>query len=228
MQGEGIAKIGNECIPLKIELSEYEFDVIKGRKTGQKAESSTAFKLVSEILQDLVIKHGIIFESWTKENELVLSRMGYISEIVQHAIGTGRHKVWIRKDLLINGMVLNQTMDHYACVMEIAGVLLLAGYPADVSNYSSVDISTNINGRKIGLEYEKHNNKSTSDIINKFQAAQQNHDDVYFVCTSSNQKELSEILGAPVVIPRGSQLQDFLFDLTKSRQAEINLLDVSL
>ena len=230
--GEGIAKIGNECIPLRIALSEYELDVIKGRKTGQKAdskaESATVFKLVSETLQDIVIKHGIIFESWTKENELVLSRMGYISEIVQHAIGAGRHKVWIRKDLLINGMVLNQTIDHYASVMEIAGSLLIAGCQADVSNYSGVDISTIINGHKIGFEYEKPSNKSTADIINKFQAAQQVHEEVYFVCTSSNQKELSEILGASVVIPRGSQLQDFIFDLLKSRRADIKLLDVSL
>jgi hypothetical protein len=43
-------------------------------------------------------------------------------------------------------------------------------------------------------KYEKHNNKSTADRINKFQAAQNDHDEVYFICTSSNQKELSEIL----------------------------------
>jgi hypothetical protein len=229
--GEGIAKIGNECIPLKIELSEYELDVIKGRKTGQKALSKAqtesaftcAFKLVDLALNDLVVKHGIMFESWTKEIGFNPKKLGYVSKNVQHVIGQGRYNVWIRKDLLSNDMVGNESANHYAGVLELAGYLIQHGYPAEVNHHDSVDISTNINGSKIAFEFEI-SKKDRNVLIQKYENALKDHAEVYFICTSSNIDELTEVLGASIVIPRGAQFEEFITGFIESRKALLQVL----
>lgn len=226
--GEGIAKIGNECIPLKIELSEYELDVIKGRKTGQNSLSQTqtgsVFQLVDLALNDLVVKHGIMFESWTKEIGFNPSKMGYVSKNVSHVIGRGRYNVWIRKDLLNNDMVGNENINHYAGVLEFAGFLIQHGYPAEVNHYDSVDISANINGSKIAFELEI-SKKDRNVLIQKYENALKDHSEVYFICTSSNIDELTEVLGASIVIPRGAQFEDFITEYLKNTNT---LLEVNV
>jgi hypothetical protein len=221
--GEGIAKIGNECIPLKVELSEYELDVIKGRKTGQKALSKAqtgsvfqgVFQLVDMALNELVVKHGIIFESWTKESNFNPSKLGYIPKNVSHVIGRGRYNVWIRKDLLNHDMVGNESINHYAGVLELAGFLIQHGYPVEINHYDGVDISTSINGKKIAFELEI-SKKDRSVLIQKYENALKDHSEVYFISTSSNIDELTEVLGASNVIPRGSQFEDFITEFIKN------------
>lgn len=226
--GEGIAKIGNECVPLKIELSEYELDVIKGRKIGQNSLSQTqtgsVFQLVDLALNDLVVKHGIMFESWTKDTGFDPSKMGYISKNVSHVIGRGRYNVWIRKDLLNNNMVGNQDINHYAGVLELAGHLVQNGCPVEVDHYHTVDISTEINGKKIAFELEI-SKKDRNVLITKYENALKDHSEVYFISTSSNIDELTEVLGASIVIPRGAQFEDFITEYLKNTNT---LLEVNV
>jgi len=225
--GEGIAKIGNECIPLKIEISEYELDVIKGRKTGQKAlskaQTGSTFQLVDLALNDLVVKHGIMFESWTKEPSFNPSKMGYISKNVQHVIGQGRYNVWIRKDLLNNDMIGNESANHYAGVLELAGFLIQNGYPVEVNHYDGVDISASINGSKIAFELEI-SKKDRNVLIQKYENALKDHAEVYFISTSTNIDELTEVLGASNVIPRGAQFEEYITGFIESRKALLRVL----
>jgi hypothetical protein len=57
----------------------------------------------------------------------------------------------IRKDLLNNDMVGNESINHYAGVCELAGFLIQNGYPTEINHYDGVDISSNINGSKMAI-----------------------------------------------------------------------------
>jgi hypothetical protein len=230
-RGEGIAKIGMECIPLKVELSEYEFDVIKGKKAGRKVLSKaqsvstfpSTFQLVDESLHELIEKHGIVIEDWFKDKNLNLLNLGYVAKNVQHVIKQGRYNAWFRKDLIQNNKISPESPDHYAGVLEMAGLLLQHGYPVEINHNDSVDLSTIIDERRIAFEYEI-SKKDRTTLIQKYQNALKDHSEVFFIGTSSNIDELSEVLGASNVIPRGEQFQEFVTNLLKSRKVLYQVL----
>jgi hypothetical protein len=78
-----------------------------------------------------------------------------------------------------------------------------------------VDISANINGSKIAFELEI-SKKDRNVLIQKYENALKDHSEVYFICTSSNIDELTEVLGASIVIPRGAQFEDFITEYLKN------------
>ena len=112
-------------------------------------------------------------------------------------------------------MVGNESINHYAGVCELAGFLIQNGYPTEINHYDGVDISSNINGSKIAFELEI-SKKDRNVLIQKYENALKDHSEVYFIGTSSNIDELTEVLGASNVIPRGAQFDDFITELIKN------------
>lgn len=219
--GECLAIIDNITVPFRNVLSDWERKVIleseRTQKTGKKTESGAILKPAFGVLAGLVKQHGIIFNSWTDESHVTMQNLGFVARNAPHCIGQGMHKIWIRKDLIdCNDMVGNQSKEHKASVIEISAYLLLNGYPAEVSDYNGVDVSTVIAGKSVAIEFEL-TRKTRIELSTKYQNAlhgteknPKKHDEVYFVSTSATEKYVSEAVGLANSISRGTAFEEFL------------------
>jgi hypothetical protein len=191
--------------------------VIKGKKQGQKSYQKTSndsvFKLVHEALNDLATEHGIYFEDWIEGDTNVLSQLGFEPRTVQRAIGRGTVRVWIKSDLLNGDMVGNQSIDHYAAVLQIAGYLQQHGIKTTINHAEDVDIIAEFRQGKIAFEYERPGSHNTAELLKKKQYAENTYGRVIFIGTVENIKQLSDSVGSEIVVRRGIPLTELLTDL---------------
>ncbi len=218
--GDCIARIDMMTVPLHNELTEWEDKMIlqsnPEQKTLLQTESGDVFSLVHPGLKNLVDKHGIILSSWTNEQPYALGRLGYEARNIQHCVGGGRHNVWVRKGLLnANDMIGRESIEHAGSCLEICGELVMHGLPAVINVEEGADISTTIDGTKVGIEFQL-SRISPQVLRAKLEKGLKDHDEVYFVCTSALKEEITEVLGASNTIPRGRDFAEFLKDRLRS------------
>jgi hypothetical protein len=227
--GDCIARIDMMTVPIRNVLTDWEKRVILDsnpeQKTLLKTESGSVFSLVHSGLKELVNTHGIILAEWTKEAAFTLAKLGYTSRNIQHCIGGGRHNVWVRNGIMdSNNMIGNQHIEHKGSVLEIAGELVQYGLPVELNEHEGVDVSTSLNGDKIAFEFEL-SKKSPQVLAMKLQKALETHAEVYFICTSANKEDITEVVGASNTIPRGKDFAEFLKERLSSTKT---LSDVNI
>jgi hypothetical protein len=66
--------------------------------------------------------------------------------------------------------------------------------------------------------------KDRNVLIQKYENALKDHAEVYFISTSTNIDELTEVLGASNVIPRGAQFEEYITGFIESRKALLRVL----
>lgn len=213
--GEGLLLVGDEKIPIKFTPTKLEEQIIKGKMNGKIATTRIGITLVTDALTDIVIQQGIIFQNWLKE-DTQLTSFGYESHRCQKAIGSGMVKAWIKKDLIIGESINNQSIDHYSTVVQIAGYLQERGISVTIQHNEGPDISFEISGKKIFLEYE-HGEQNTQVLQKKKQDI--NDGTLIFIGQASNIKHLYKSVGEENVIKRGQQLADFLDQLIPTEKA---------
>jgi hypothetical protein len=126
-------------------------------------------------------------------------------------------RAWIKKDILIGDMVLNQSLDHFATVIQIAGYLQDRGIDAKISHQDGPDLSFEISGERIYLEYE-HGEQSAQILQQKKQNT--NNGRLVFIGQASNIKYLYKTVGEENTIKRGQQLAEFLDNLIEVKLQE--------
>lgn len=213
--GEGLLLCGEEKIPVKFKPTQLEADIIKGRINNKIASEHVGISLNNESLLSLVSEHGFILQDWINGDDSILSGLGYVARRVQRAIGSGLVRAWIKRDILIGDMVLNQSLDHYCTVLQVAGYLQQQGIKIDIQHLNGPDLSFEISGKKIYLEYE-HGQQSAQILQQKKQNI--NSGQLVFIGQASNIKHLYTTVGEENVIKRGQQLADYLDNLIESRQ----------
>ena len=218
--GDCIARIDSMTAPIHNTLTEWEDRVILRSnaegKTLLETESGDVFSLIHPALKALVDKHGIILSAWTDEQPYSLGRLGYESRNIQHCVGGGRHNVWVKKGLInANNMMGRESVEHKGSTLEIAGELVMNGLPAVVNVEEGVDISTTIDGIKVGFEFQL--SKISPQVLKtKLEKGLKDHSEVYFVCTSAIKEEVTEVVGASNTIPRGRDFAEFLKERLRS------------
>ncbi len=213
--GEGLLLVGEEKIPIKFKPSSLENDIIKGKINNKIASGHVGISLHNEALLSLVSEHGFILQDWIDGDDSSLSGLGYVARRVQRAIGSGLVRVWIKQDILIGDMVLNQSLDHYCTVLQVAGYLQQQGIRADIQHLNGADLSFEISGKRIYLEYE-HGEQSAQILQHKKQDI--NSGQLVFIGQASNIKYLYNVVGEQNVIKRGRQLAEYLDNLIDSGQ----------
>jgi len=174
---------------------------------------------VFESFQWLIDDHKIIFSDWCQGDHSQLLQQGYDKHKVQNIAKTGPTIVYVPKGMLHEGLVKlpglgDQTLDHYASVVQLAG--LLQQYEAEeiaIYHDQGVDISCKIGGQKVGFEYEHYNNKNLDIIVQKKEAALKKYDVIKFISSSSDIKMISKAVGERYSIKRGSSVTDFIESL---------------
>lgn len=215
--GEGLLMIRDQMMHVRFKPSEHELNVIKGCTTSTGTGTENPLTLpgytIRPELQYLVDQHNICFDDWIEGDASVLVREGYQSNMVQAALRRGQQRVWIRSELLNGDMIGNQSIDHYATVLQIAGYLTQAGIDVAVNHYDDVDLSATIGDTTIAFEYERPGSHNAQELLKKKQYAETKYSRVVFIGTVENITEMKQVLGEQNVVRRGGQLIEYINDV---------------
>ena len=213
-RGKGILIIDKTQIPIHIEPTDHEKEIIKGQyiKPDEKEKRG---RIKSELLK-LADENGVIFSDWYSGDVRELVNLGYESHSQVSAIGAGKVKVFCKKELVKeDGKIINQSKDHYFTVMQLAGHLIMNGAENVTVNHSEdVDVSCNFGGVSVAFEYERAANyKSNEDYFDKFQRAKKQYQEVLFICNSSNKKQINASINEENVVVRGNQVTEWVEEI---------------
>jgi hypothetical protein len=217
--GEGLVIVGDQVIPTKFTATEHEIAIIKGRKVDQKVESPSLYTLVHEGLKDLISDHQIYISDWLVPGQdiTLLSKQGYKQYKAQNINGKPGY-VWLPQKNVIGEMVGNQSIDHYATVLQLAAYFIMNNIPLiSINHNGDVDLIIEVNGKKVAIEYERPGSHNFNELVEKRQRAESVADVTFFVCQAGNLKEVSEAVGEKNTISRGSELIERLTELIRNR-----------
>lgn len=208
-QGEAIVTYGDQTIPVKFEATELEHSIIKGITAPQIAPTDCCYELVHEGLRSLVEEHKICFKSWLKSDPEHLRKLGYTSYGVQRVTEPKVQQAWIKN--VQNGMIGNETIDHYTTLLDLAGSLVIRGVTdIRINHNSDVDIVANINGQTIAFEYERPRTHTVDEIFIKKQNAEKQYGRCVFICQKANYDQVCQAVGKQNTIMRGIELKKYL------------------
>jgi hypothetical protein len=217
--GEGLVIVGDQVIPTKFTATEHETAIIKGRKVDQKLESPSLFMLVHEGLRDLINDHQIYIPDWLVSGQdiTLLSKQGFKQYRAQNINGKPGF-VWLPQENVFGEMVGNQTIDHYATVLQLAAYFIINNIPiVSINHNGDVDLIIEVNGKKIAIEYERPGSHNFNELVEKRQRAESVAVDTIFICQQANLSQVIEAVGAKNAIPRGSELVERLAELIRGR-----------
>jgi len=213
--GEGLVIVGDEVIPTKFTATEHEKAIIKGRKVDQKVDSPSLFMLVHEGLRDLINDHEIYIPDWLEKGQdiTLLSAHGYRPYRIQKIDGKPTY-AWLPQKNVIGNMVGNQTIDHYATVLQLAAYFIVNNIPIIAINHNDdVDLLIEINGKNIAIEYERPGSHNFDELVEKRQRAESVAFSTIFICQQANLSRVIEAVGEKNAIPRGNELIEKLAEL---------------
>ncbi|MHA1287284.1 MAG: hypothetical protein ACTSPB_07760, partial [Candidatus Thorarchaeota archaeon] len=124
---------------------------------------------------------------------------------------------WIDKTFIKpNGLIQNQSIDHYSSVMQIGAYLIQKGITdVNVDDYSGPDITFSILDEDdikhtYAIEYEMAGTHTQKELQGKKTRWHEEYENLYFVCNARYKKKLVSWIGPNYVFARGSQLKDLL------------------
>ena len=214
-QGQGLVMVNNTVTPVDFALTDLESDVILGtNKNTIKARHDSGFVVLDKRILPLAEEHDTYINDWIDGDPKSLSP-GRDRHTITRAFKPGTTSIWIGSSKVKDGKIMNQTIDHYATVLQIASYLLHRGATVNVNHHDDADVVAEINGRTIAVEYERPRSHTTQELIEKNQRAQKQYDKVLFVCTSTNYKQLAsdKCIGQNQTAARGSMLLEHLDNL---------------
>ena len=227
--GEGLLLFKDERIPIKFEPTPVEKGAIKGTiQDGEKA-APEAGNLVKKAYKKLVSKHKIIFEDWITGDSSLLLQQGFEKHQVQRVDKTGTITAFIPQGMVQNKLINlpglgDQTLDHYASVLQLAGLLVKYGFEIiQINHNAEQDIISKINGQLVAWEYERYNNKNLDIIVKKKAAALEKSDKVWFVCSSTDEKYISKAVGEDYTLTRGAAVTEILEAYKKVENLSIEM-----
>lgn len=216
--GEGLLLVGSEVIPTRFKPTSHEMSIIKGQLSagGKTQPIDASYKLVHSSLYPLVTEHKICFDDWIEGDSNIMEKYGFESLSVHKSLGgTGLLRAWYKPEILDDGNVGAESMDHYATVLQIAGYISKSGAKVTVNHSSDVDIFVEFGDIKLGIEYERPNTHSKDELIEKKMRAESKYGKVLFIGTVENIKNLADAVGINNVARRGSQLSETLHEIFK-------------
>ena len=207
--GEGLLILGNQTIPIHFKVTEQEMRVLKGTD-GEPEKTSTggAFMILNSV-SDLVIENGFCLDEWIENPDTkMMKELGYEPHLMQRVVGKGKAKAWIQTDIIDEGHIHNQTIDHYSSVIQIAGHLLKKGFEdVKVSHFDDVDVFAQIGDQTFSFEYERPGSHTEKQLAQKKINIENNNSRCFFVCPGENAKLVARAVGEQNTYTRGVALE---------------------
>ncbi|MEA3282420.1 MAG: hypothetical protein U9Q68_07650, partial [Euryarchaeota archaeon] len=212
--GEGLLILGNQTIPTQFKITDQEMRVLKGtNESPEKASPGDAFMLLKPVA-DLVIEHGISLDEWIENADpKMMKDEGYEPHLVQKVCGNGKAKAWISSNIIDGSipnkkMVYNQTLDHYATVIQLAGYLLQNGFTdVDVNHFDKEDVRARLGAQEFSFEYERPGSHTQEQLEAKRIKLESTNSRCFFVCQKSYERFVAKAVGTANTYTRGSVLK---------------------
>ncbi|MCW7077483.1 MAG: hypothetical protein OCU18_09460, partial [Candidatus Syntrophoarchaeum sp.] len=212
--GEGLLVLGNQTIPIHFKVTDQEMSILKGDSSvPKKASADGGFEVLSPVA-DLVLEHGFCLDEWILDPDPnVMKESGYEPHLVQRVVGNGKAKAWVLSEIIDrstpnNLMIYNQTLDHYASVIMIAGHLLREGFDdVVVSHFDDEDVRARLGDCEFSFEYERPGSHTEKQLEAKRQKLESSNSRCFFVCQSSYRKFVANAVGEHNTYTRGTMLK---------------------
>jgi hypothetical protein len=166
---------------------------------------------VKKAVVSIAAENHIIFDSWIECKEDPADYMkdhGFIRKSIIDAFGNGHVGVWIEKSIIVEGKIINQTIDHYATACQIIGDFILRGFECEIQHVDGPDGVVKLPGSKtLSIEYERPGTHTATQIFDKHQTNLQKYDVCLVVTTSQNYAEVQDAIGCLDVVARGEKLR---------------------
>ena len=202
-------------------LSELERELVIGKKQDATATSLT---FLNPALNAFSKERGFILADWIIRTNITPDMTkGMKKEFIQRTVGAGKVWAYIPDGLIrTDGLVQNQSPDHYFSVSGIAGWLVERGVTVSVSDRDGADIiATFSNGKTLAIEYQTSlpGNNRPNDIMQKWKNNENKYDFLLFISDTDGVKELKAIIKSDdIIIPRGTQLENRLTEIIELNQ----------
>ena len=175
----------------------------------QQAPKENDARIKDEYLH-LVKENKAVLSDWIEGEDpgYMLQMMGYELYQPQNLLSRGFVNCWIHKDIVREEKyVKNQTVDHYASVLQLTGTLIKRGKNPEIHHSDDVDVSI---GDEIGFEVEHADSHNLQEIIEKKQRGRLKYKKILFIGSKANEAVLIEGAGKDFVVRRGKQLEAWL------------------
>jgi len=213
--GEGLLILGNQTIPINFKVTDQEMSVLKGTNNEpEKATTDGAFMLL-ESVADLVIEQGFCLDEWIENPDPKLMKgLDYEPHLVQRVCGNGKAKAWIKSEIVDKTVpnkpkIYNQTLDHYASVIQIAGHLLQNEFEnVQVNHFDDEDVRARLGNQEFSFEYERQGSHTEKQLETKRIKLESTNSRCFFVCQSSYEKFVAHAVGGHNTHTRGTALKE--------------------
>ncbi len=217
--GEGLLIVGSEVIPTAFKPTDHEFAVIKGKHHGtidtEKVAEESLMLLVHPGLKDLINEHEIYFADWMQKGHDIslLSKEGYKPYRANHINGS-RIQVWLPQKNVVGNMVGNESIDHYATVLQLAGWAIMNNIPIiELNHNDKADLVIEIKGKRFAIEYERPGSHNFKELVEKKERIEKSGAEPLFICQQSNFEDVIKAVGEKNVVQRGDELISKLEEL---------------
>ncbi len=210
--GAGLLIKDDFATPITFKATDYENSIIKG--TALKDDTAGKISIDKDVAQ-LAADNQIYFDDWIHGDSIhELTNNGYKQLSTQIINGNGKLKTWIKESLISGDMIGNQSIDHYASVCQLAGILVKSGFAVEINHYSDADIIARNSGTVYAFEYERAGSHTKNEIVEKYDTHMKHYDDVFFVCSGDNHSMIKEAVGKNA-IKRGLKVKNLIDELKR-------------
>lgn len=215
--GEGLLLISSrqEVISLRVEATEQETDIIKGRYQHKKPSSVITSRILPEY-EPLKNHHGVILKEWVEGEDSYLISEGWekVSRL-QKATGKGTFSMYVPKGSIVGDQIKltslgSMTLEHFSSVVQIESYLVSQKIKCSSDHNQGADIVFDIGEKTYAIEYER-DTRSEQGLIEKRDRLL-TYDDYRFVCSPDDFEHISKIISK--TIQRGGVFVDWVESLS--------------
>lgn len=214
--GEGLLLISSrqEIIPLRVEATTQETDVIKGRYLKKKPSSVITSRILPEY-EPLKNHHGVILKKWIEGDETYLISEGWekVSRLQKYS-GKGTFSMYVPKGAIKGDLIElpglgSMTLDHFSGAVELESYLVSRKIECSSNHNGGVDLEFKIGDKTYAAEIER-STRSAEELIKKRDRLL-SYDDYRFICAPGDFDHVSKAVDKTIL--RGGAFTDWIDSL---------------
>lgn len=203
----------NTTYCLNTVLSELESRILFGKK-----EELNSYSFINPEIEKFANEHGVVFtDQVTGElSELKKNRTTFWQ---QRPMGMGKVYAYIKNELIQDGLIKNQSPEHYLSVCFIASWLIEHGITCQINHYSDADIVAQFPNGPVAFEWQTTGHNDTKTLMNKRETSENRYGRLFFIGSPDACREVRNALkDDKIVITRGKELETLLQSLINEEQ----------
>lgn len=190
-------------------LSELETQILFGKQ-----ERLTGHSFINPDLESFSNEQGVIFGDHVI-GDLAELKKDRTAIWEQRPIGAGKIYGYVKNELIENGLIGNQTPQHFLSVCYLASWLIERGVACQVNHYDDADIiATFRGGNTLAIEWQTPGHNDVKNLMKKRQTCETKHGQLVFTGSPDACREMRNALNDDeIVVSRGKQLENLLTEL---------------